>query len=359
MRRTAPPQRDTPYLEIDLDALERNLARAAAHAHASGLQLRPHAKTHKSPEVGRRQLHHGAVGLSLATVSEAEIFADAGFNDIFIAYPVWPSAHRTPRIRRLAERIRLRLGVDSAESAERLGSALPNDTVEVLVEVDSGHHRSGVAPAEAGDVAVAAARAGLRVVGVFTFPGHSYSPDARERAARDEAAAITEAANALEHHGIEPLVRSGGSTPSRHATDGSVLTEARPGVYVFNDAQQVELGSCGFADVSLTARSTVVSRRERDVILDAGSKALGADRAAWASGYGRILEQQDARITALSEHHATVRIADAGPLPELGEQLRVVPNHVCNTVNLADELVVVQGGAVVDTWAVAARGANT
>src|SRR5690606_23229446 len=214
------------------------------------------------------------------------------------------------------------------------------------VEVDSGHHRSGVAPADAGAVAIAAERAGLRVMGVFTFPGHAYAPDAGVSAARDEATAITQAALSLEHHGIEPLVRSGASTPSRAATDGTVLTEARPGVYVFNDAQQVELGSCDFADVALIARATVVSRRGRDVILDAGSKVLGADRAAWASGYGRILGQPDARVTALSEHHATVRIPETDDLPELGDELRVVPNHVCNTVNLADELVVVQGGEV-------------
>src|SRR5690554_4877972 len=129
------PRRDTPLLEIDVDVLERNLARAAADAHASGLTLRPHAKTHKSPEVGLRQLAHGAVGLSLATVSEAEIFADAGFNDIFIAYPVWPSARRAQRIRDLAERIRLRLGVDSIKTAQRLGAALAKHSVEVLVEV--------------------------------------------------------------------------------------------------------------------------------------------------------------------------------------------------------------------------------
>lgn len=359
MSSTAPTPRDTPYLEVDLEVLERNLLLAADDARARGVELRPHAKTHKSPEVGRRQLAHGAVGLSLATVSEAEIFADAGFDDIFIAYPVWPSARRTERIRGLADRVRLRLGVDSVESAERLGAALVKESVEVLVEVDSGHHRSGVAPADAGVVAVAAARAGLRVVGVFTFPGHAYAPDARESAARDEALALARASESLEAQAIDPVVRSGGSTPSRGAIDASVLTESRPGVYVFNDAQQLELGSCAFADIALTARATVVSRRGRDVIVDAGSKVLGADRAAWASGFGRVLGMPDARITALSEHHATVRIADGDVPPQLGSELSIVPNHVCNAVNLADELVVVRDGTVVGEWPVAARGANS
>ena len=193
---------DTPYLAVDLDILERNLIRAAADAHDRGLVLRPHAKTHKSPELGRLQLQHGAVGLTLATVGEAEIFADAGFDDLFLAYPVWPSESRAARIRALVERVALRIGVDSAESARALG--------EVLVEVDSGHHRSGVRPSDAGALAGGA-----------------------EQSARDEASAIVEAAESLSRNGIEPTVCSGGSTPSRASADSSVLTELRPGVYVY------------------------------------------------------------------------------------------------------------------------------
>ncbi len=350
---------DTPYLAVDLDILERNLQRAADDARERGLALRPHAKTHKAPELGRLQLEHGAVGLTLATVGEAEVFAEAGFDDLFLAYPVWPSEARAARLRTLAERVALRIGVDSVESARALGAALPDGTVEVLVEVDSGHHRSGVQPADAGAVAVAAARAGLRVAGVFTFPGHSYAPGGAEQSARDEARAISQAAESLAREGIEPTVRSGGSTPSRAATDSSVLTELRPGVYVFNDAQQVELGTCSFDEVALTVRSTVVSRSGHDVIVDAGSKTLGADRPAWATGFGRLPAIPDARIVALSEHHATIHLPEAATVPDLGSILTLIPNHVCSTVNLADELLVVQNGDVVDSWAVAARGANT
>lgn len=357
MLTSPPPGLDTPFLAVDLDILEGNLRRAAEDAQQRGLGLRPHAKTHKSPELGRLQLAHGATGITLATVGEAEVFAEAGFDDIFIAYPVWPSESRAARIRTLAERVSLRLGVDSVEGARALGAALP-DGVEVLVEVDSGHHRSGVRPADAGGVAVAAARAGLRVVGVFTFPGHSYAPGAGEGSAREEASAIVEAAASLTGEGIEPLVRSGGSTPSRTSSDSSVLTELRPGVYVFNDAQQLELGTCSLDEVALSVCATVVSRSGHDVIVDAGSKTLGADRAAWATGFGRLAAVPDARIVALSEHHATVRLPEVEVVPELGSALALVPNHVCSTVNLADELFVVQDGRVVDTWAVAARGAN-
>src|SRR5690554_4842464 len=350
---------DTPFLAVDLDVMERNLQTAADDARRRGVALRPHAKTHKVPEIARRQLKLGAVGLTLATVSEAEIFADAGVEDIFIAYPVWPSAGRAARLRALAEKVSLRVGVDSVESAEALGAALAGTRLEVLVEVDSGHHRSGVLPADAGEVAVAAARAGLRPVGVFTFPGHGYSPNGRARAARDEAAAITEAAIAMETAGIEVSVRSGGSTPTRADADAVAVNELRPGVYVFNDAQQVELGTCSWGDVALTAHATVVSVRDQVVIADAGSKVLGADQPAWATGGGRLPDFADARVVALSEHHATIRFPGGEATPALGSVLRIAPNHVCAAVNLADALVVVRDGALVDTWAVAARGANT
>jgi len=152
---------------------------------------------------------------------------------------------------------------------------------------------------------------------------------------------------------------SGGSTPSARAADGGALTELRPGVYLFGDAQQWELGTIVPATIALSARATVVSRREGVAVVDAGSKILGADRAVYASGYGRLLDHPDAHITALSEHHATVTFPAGDVVPPLGSVLRVVPNHVCNAVNLVNELVVERDGVEVAVWAVAARGRNT
>jgi D-serine deaminase-like pyridoxal phosphate-dependent protein len=151
-------------------------------------------------------------------------------------------------------------------------------------------------------------------------------------------------------------VLSGGSTPSVASTEVGGATEVRPGVYVFGDAQQWELGHVAPADIALTVLATVVSVHGDRVILDAGSKVIGADRPSWATGHGRLLDHPDARITALSEHHAT---AVGAGLPGLGEQVRVVPNHVCNAVNLVDEVVVVRGGVIEDRWVVAARGRNS
>ena len=353
-----PPDLETACLVVDQAVLEANLQAMAATARARGLALRPHAKTHKCREIARRQLELGAAGLTVATVGEAEVFADDGCTDLFVAYPVWAAGRRGDRLRALADRAALRVGVDSEQAAVVLGRALHGTDAQVLVEVDSGHARTGVLPEQAGRVAVAAARAGLQVAGVFTFPGHGYGPGRRAPAAADEAAALGQAGEALRREGIDPAVRSGGSTPTAALADGTELTEMRPGVYVFSDAQQVELGVAGWDDVALTAAATVVSRRPGRVVLDAGSKVLGADRAAWSTGAGRLPDSPDARVTALSEHHATVELPDGTPLPELGDVLRVAPNHVCAAVNLADELVVTAGGAVVDRWQVAARGRN-
>jgi D-serine deaminase-like pyridoxal phosphate-dependent protein len=347
--------RDTPYLAVDLAVLDRNLAAMAASARERGLALRPHAKTHKCVEIARRQVALSGGGLTLATVAEAEVFAAAGLDDIFLAYPVVAAGPRIGRLRALAERVRLRVGIDSAEGATLLAAAVPG--LEVLVEVDSGHHRTGAAPDRAGAVAAAAQALGLQVAGVFTFPGHSYVPGERERAAAEEAAALATAADALRAVGIEPKVRSGGSTPTAALSEPDVLTELRPGVYAFQDSQQAELGSADLADVALTAVATVVSRSRDRAVLDSGSKVLSADRPAWTTGYGRLPDHPGARVVALSEHHATVTFD--GPAPAVGERVRLAPNHVCTAVNLADELVVVDGGVEVDRWAVAARGRNT
>jgi D-serine deaminase-like pyridoxal phosphate-dependent protein len=353
---TGPDDRATPHLVVDADLLAANVASMASFAAERGLALRPHAKTHKSPDVARLQLDAGAVGLTVATVAEAEVFAAAGCTDLFVAYPLWVDAAKGARLRDLAASATVSVGVDSVEGARALAAQLPG--ASVLVEVDSGHHRSGVLPSDAGTLAESAARTGLDVRGVFTFPGHSYAPGAPPDVAAAEASALRTAAAALARHGIEPHVVSGGSTPSAAAADADVLTELRPGVYVFGDAQQWELGTVEPAAIALSCVATVVSHAAGNVVLDSGSKALGADRAAWATGYGRLLDHPDARVTLLSEHHAVVAWPDQ-ELPEVGSRLRVVPNHVCNAVNLADELVVVRGGETLGVWLVAARGANT
>lgn len=341
----------TPFLALDLGVLKANIARTQRWADDRGVRLRPHVKTHKSLEIARRQVDAGAHGITVATVGEAEVFVAGGFDDVFLAYPLWATDALRDRLAALAGAATIRVGFDSVEGAARLAGL----GVRGVVEVDSGHHRTGVRPEEAGRLAADAVRAGLDVDGLFTFPGHSYARHGHLQAGLDESLALDAAADALRAAGVEPTIVSGGSTPSLAAT-GPGLTETRPGVYVVNDAQQWELRTCPPAHVALTCHATVVSRGAGRVVLNAGSKALGADRAPWATGYGRLLDDPDARIVQLSEHHAVVD--GVGEPPELGSILRVVPNHACNAINLADEFVVLDDGAVVNRWPVDARGRN-
>ncbi|MFE4196216.1 D-TA family PLP-dependent enzyme [Paenarthrobacter sp. NPDC056912] len=367
MSHVIPAEVVTPAVLIDVDILDRNIEGMASSTLSRGLKLRPHVKTHKTLEIARKQLSAGAVGITVATIGEAEVFAADGVNDIFIAYPLWVEARHAERLRALAATCRLAVGVDSAEGATAMGRQLGADaaSIEVLIEVDSGHHRSGVLPEEVVEVARAAASAGLNVAGVFTFPGHSYKPGMPTGAASNENEALGLAAQALTSAGFEVHTISGGSTPTALISGETMASELRPGVYVFGDAQQLELERCTWDDIALTVAATVVSRHEanggnvRRVVVDAGSKILGSDRPDWATGYARLPEFPEARVTALSEHHATVVWPDSSELPPLGTRLRVIPNHVCLAMNLVDEVTVVRGGSVVDRWAVAARGRNS
>ncbi|WP_327292754.1 alanine racemase [Streptomyces sp. NBC_01198] len=354
----------TPALMVDVDVLDRNIRRMAEASLSQGFALRPHAKTHKCLQIADRQLLAGARGLSVATISEAEAFARGGVDDLFIAFPVWPDADKARRLRRLADEVALRVGAESVEGVQRLGDAVRGSArpVEVLVEVDSGNHRTGVPPGSAGEVGKAAMDAGLAVAGVFTFPGHGYGHDAqaRERAARDEERALSEAARTLRDLGLDIQVVSGGSTPTVGRWQPGPVNELRPGVYVFNDATQLALGSCGADDLALAAAATVISVPAPDrFVLDVGSKVLGADASPWVTGHGYLPRFPQATVGGLWEHHAVVGLPAGVEGPRLGSVVAVVPNHVCTPVNLADELVVVQGREVVDRWPVAARGANT
>ncbi|HEY1819552.1 MAG TPA: alanine racemase [Trebonia sp.] len=347
---------DTPAVMVDTTRLERNLDRMQTVAAAAGAVLRPHAKTHKSLEIGRRQLAHGAPGLSVATLAEAEAFVADGCPSVFVAYPLWAGSGTAPaRLAALRERAELRVGVDSAAAAGALAAAAPG--ARVLVEVDSGQHRSGVPVPQVTALAARCRALGLDVIGAFTHPGHAYGkpdPAAVAAAAADERAALAAAGVALEGLTDESPVLSGGSTPTAVAGVSAPLTEVRPGTYVFGDRQQMLLAGLTEDDIALVVAARVVSApRPGEAILDCGSKALSSDRPDWLDGYGLILEAPEATIVTLSEEHAVVRGLTA-PL-RVGDLVRVVPNHVCPVVNLTGELLTADGDKLTGRWPVTAR----
>jgi D-serine deaminase-like pyridoxal phosphate-dependent protein len=354
---------DTPALVVDLDRMEAAIARMAGAMAERGVALRPHAKTHKSLEVARRQIDAGADGLTVGTIGEAEVFADGGIDDLFIAYPLVPLGPKAARLRALAARARLRVGVDSETGVRVVADALDADRegVRLLVEIDSGGRRSGVAPDRAGAVARVATDLGLAVIGVFTHGGHGYAgPEARIDAADDEVRSLTEAADALRSVGVESTVVSAGSTPTAIASARGAVTEERPGTYVFGDRQQVALGAIERDAVAavVAARVTSVNEAARRFVVDAGAKMLGKDVAGYLAGHGEIPELGGAVVARVADYHGIVDVPADSPLPEIGQVVMVVPNHICPVVNYVDAFLVARGGEVVDSWPVDARGRN-
>ena len=351
---------DTPALLVDLDRVDAAIGRMAMAMRERGVALRPHAKTHKSLEVGRRQIEAGAAGLTVGTVGEAEVFADGGIADLFIAYPMVPLGPKAERLRAVARRANLRLGIDSIAGAHAVADALGDDRerVSVLVEIDCGGRRTGVAPADAGAVAAAATHLGLPVIGVFTHGGHGYhGPDARRAAAEDEVRGLGEAAMSLQAAGVEPVVVSAGSTPTALDSARGAVTEERPGTYVFGDRQQVALGSIGpdAPAAVVAARVVSVNGPARRFVIDAGAKTLTKDRPAYLAGHAAIPEI-GAVVDRVSDYHGVCEVTDDDALPAVGQIVLAVPNHICPVVDLFATFLVARDATIIDTWRVDARG---
>ncbi len=357
---------DTPALLVEKSRLQGNLNRYAAMAKEAGVSLRPHVKTHKTLEIARAQLEHGSPGLTVAKLSEAAVYVEAGFRDIFVAYPV-VGEQKCQRAVELNRRARVAVGADSVAGVRGLGRAAKAGgvTVEVLVELDSGLGRSGTSVEALKCVcAEVMAHDQLRLGGLFTFRSTAFPGSSKmsvEEMGREEGMLLTTAADSLRAEGFSVRVVSGGSTPT--AASVSVVAgviEVRPGTYVFQDLMTRADGACRTEDLALTVLTTVVSRpRASLAITDAGSKTLAGDVELGGASLRCLAETLDGRGRTiwLNEEHGALELA-GGWSPEVGERVRLVPAHVCTVVNLADELVVVDGEEVVGTWRVAARGCN-
>jgi D-serine deaminase-like pyridoxal phosphate-dependent protein len=355
---------DTPALLVDFARLEANILRFANVAEQAGVKLRPHIKTHKTREIARLQLEAGAVGLTCAKLSEADIYVENGVRDIFIAYPVI-GREKARHAAQLAGRCRLIVGVESTTGIQQLSEAAnaAGITLDVRLELDSGLKRTGVLP-EAAEALCRQilASPGLRLDGIFTFRGTAFpgapSKDADELG-RQEGTWMVEQAEHLRAAGIPIEAVSVGSTPtSTSAAHVPGVTEVRPGVYVFFDRMTTRAGISTLDEIALSILATVVSRPEPDIaVIDAGSKTFSGDiipANADLDGYGVTVDGRGI-VERLSEEHGIVRLAP-GFSPAIGDKLLFFPNHVCTAVNLSDEVIVVQGGMVKEIWPVAARG---
>jgi D-serine deaminase-like pyridoxal phosphate-dependent protein len=369
----------TPAVLVDKGRARRNLDRMQQAATGRGIRLRPHAKTHKSPVIARWQLERGAVGVCCAKLGEAEVFADAGFKDIRIPYPLNPA--NADRLIALAPRTRLSFIVDHPAVAAAWSRALHAAavSVDVLVKVDVGFHRCGIDPSVATAVPFireVANLPGLRLRGLLSHAGQAYHATSEAHLhdiAAAEARTLVELAAAARAAGVTIKELSAGCTPTaRYSLQQDGLTEYRPGNFVYFDRTQVGLGAATLDDCALTVLARVVSAPARDrLVLDAGSKTLGSDAGRGfepAGGYGLICAATAATepseairplpglvIERLSEEHATVRVVDgASPLVP-GDLVRIVPNHSCVVSNLIDQAWLV-AGAEVSALPIAARG---
>jgi D-serine deaminase-like pyridoxal phosphate-dependent protein len=341
---------ETPVLTADLDAIERNISRMQAYCDEHGVELRPHIKTHKLPELARLQLEAGAVGITCQKLGEAEVMADAGIEDILLSFPLVGSA-KAERLAALAGRVKMTVVGDSAAVAEGLSPVLARQGVEVdfLVECDTGLGRTGVqSPEEAAALAeLVDGLEGLRFAGLMTYPSLP-----------ETAPWLLAAREAIEARGLTVERVSGGGTPTAERThELGVVDELRVGTYIYGDRACIANGSVPLDDCALRVVATVVSRPTRErAIIDAGSKTLTSDLAVDATGLGLLVEYPDAEVYALNEEHGYVDVSRCEPAPEIGDRVTIVPNHACTTANMHDEIVLHRGGEVVETLPTAARG---
>lgn len=339
---------ETPSVLIDLDLLEHNLDTMQAHAEQYGMALRPHIKTHKVPEVARMQMLKGAVGITCQKISEAEVFAAAGFEDIFISYNIL-GQQKLAKLARLAQRKRITVTTDHEQITAGLAEAAQVHKVEigVIVDVVTSRRRTGAALEQITTLAKQIDSApGLRFEGLMI-----YDDSAEIRPT------VQEALGLLTKAGLEARTVTGGGTGVVLDADKlPEMTEMRTGSYVYNDLRNVGKGWAKLEDCALSIIATVVSAPTRErVILDSGSKALSSDHDEQV-GYGSLADYPEARIYMLNEEHALVDVSACPTPPKLGERVRITPWHACVVSNMHNQVYGVRGENVEVVWPVAARG---
>ena len=336
----------TPALIVDTDRIRANITRWQSHANECGVALRPHIKTHKTIEIARMQQAAGAQGITSAKLSEAECFVDAGWHDVFVAYPII-GIDKCRHAARLAKNCRLIVAVDSLIGVSQLASVAADAQVVIYVrvEVDSGLHRCGVPPDDVLQIvqAIQAAQY-LSFDGLFTYRGAWFaSANGRSPAelGREEGELLVQVANFVRQTGVAVDSISVGSTPTgMDAATVPGVTEIRPGTYVFGDDMQIYAQSCTPSQVALSILCTVVSRPDaHTATIDAGSKTFSGDvnfERMGLPGYATAVDY-DATLVRMSEEHGVLKLAPGVDLP-IGTRIAMRPIHVCTTVNLSDEL---------------------
>ena len=343
---------ETPVVTIDLDRLEKNIARAQDLVASKGIRNRPHIKTHKIPDIAKMQLAAGASGITCQKLSEAEVFVDAGITgDILITFNI-VGEQKTEHLMRLSERVnKLSVVADNEDVIRGLSEAgvRHGRDVPILIENDVGFGRNGVQSPEA---ALSLARYAMNMPRI-KFEGLMAFPTTGEKAV----AYLNRALELFKADGIPVPMVSGGGTPAMMTLgDFPMLTEHRAGTYVFNDLMMVNAGYATLEECALTVRATVVSTPTGDrAIVDAGSKAITREQYN-LKNFGRIVEYPGAVVANVSEEHGVLDFSGADGRPKIGEVINIIPNHCCVCVNMHDRIYGVRGDDIEIEWPVAARG---
>lgn len=352
---------ETPALLLYCDVMERNLKHMADRAKKLGVALRPHIKTHKCLELGRRQVAYGAEGITVSTLFEADAFARGGFQDLTWAFPLDPThARHVQRIAR--DGTTLRVILDDLDAAK----ALAGSGLHVWLKVDCGYHRAGVDPSSRYALDVArelGAERGITFDGILSHSGHAYrtrNKDDAAHVAEQERQVMVWFAELLRKDGIPVRGVSVGSTPAMVAAkDLTGVTEARPGNYIFYDRTMVLIGCCRPEDVAVSVLATVVSHQPgaSHFVVDAGalslSKDLGPSHLGLEAAFGAVKGHPELTVASVSQEHGLIRAAAPAAIEgkfKVGQQVEIIPNHSCLTEAHFDEYAVVEGGRVMDRW---------
>lgn len=351
---------ETPAAVVDRKRMEANARRVADYCAGHGLTWRPHVKTHKSTRVARIQLAAGARGLTVATPHEAEVMAGV-CDDLLLAYPPVGEA-KIRRILALPDHVDLTVALDSTEVLRPLAEAARSArrSVGILAELDVGLRRVGVQGVEAAVRLAEAIRAeeGVTFRGILFYAGHIRAPgpesDDALAALSDDLDAVVEA---LAGAGLAPAVVSGGTTPTLwRSHEIRHLTEVRAGTCIFNDRDALRVGAADPGDLAYSVLATVVSTAvEGRAAVDAGSKALAKEPRGGGGTFGVLLDRPEVEVVALSEEHGMLDLSTTSWRPTVGTRVRIVPNHVCVSVNLQDRLLI-DGPDGLESWPLEARG---
>ncbi|GKU76198.1 alanine racemase [Paenibacillus sp. L3-i20] len=359
---------ETPCVVINSDMVDRNIKGMAETISRIGIELRPHAKTHKLPEMALRQLKAGATGITVAKIAEAEVMAAGGVKDIFVAYPIVAASKLERAVKLTASGIRLIIGVDSLDGAKRISEVATQHgvTLEARLEIESGLNRTGVAASSAALLAKEiAVLEGVNLTGIFTYRGAMLggAPTMDLRAAGHEEGQIMVAvAEALRAEGLDIKDISVGSSPTAlYAAEIEGITEVRPGTYIYQDRMQAAFNICSLEECAGAVWATVVSRPTPErIVIDGGSKTFATDvqpdkAPLNLAGFGHIVGDDEAIFERMNEEHGVIRVSPSSEY-KVGDVIAIIPNHICSTVNLHNFVYLQNSDGELSKVAVAARG---